>query len=193
MLCSCRQTTIQLIDWLIVKNFKYIFFPTLLWLLLTACQSGQAETYWLERVETPEKVSKNGPFPIVSDPRDLGYLTAITIDGDRILMNGGDGCDARVKSIHRFSVGRPLADAIDYAGGQKRFDDFLLRRLRTKLTNWEQSIIVKESDKNIESEVCQLIMRTVVFKGKKELVLWDTTYFYKFELGDDYDKAFKKK
>ena len=176
-----------------MKSFKYTVFSAVLLLLLTACQSGQAETYWLERIETPEKVSKEGPFPIVSDPRDLGYLTSITIDGDRILMNGNDGCDARVKSIHRFSVGRPLADAIDSAGGQKKFDAFLLRKLKTKMTDWEQTIIVKESDKNIESEACQLIMRAVVFKGRKELVLWDTTYFYKFELGDDYDKAFKKK
>lgn len=176
-----------------MKSFKYTVLSAISWLLLTACQSGQAETYWLERIETPERVSKEGPFPIVSDPRDLGYLTAITINGDEILMNGSDGCDARIKSIHKFSIGRPLADAIESAGGSKKFDSFLLRKLKTKMTDWGQTIIVKESNKNIESEACQLIMRALVFKGRKELVLWDTTYFYKFDLGDDYDKAFKNK
>ena len=51
--------------------------------------------------------------------------------------------------------------------------------------------MIKKSDQNIDSEACLLIMNTSIFKGKKEIVLWDTRYFYKFELGEDYEKSFQ--
>lgn len=175
-------------------NFrKYSFVLLIACLTLAACESGQAETYWLERIESPFKAGKGVRNPYVADPRDAGYLTSITIKDGELLMNGDDGCNAKIDYARQFYVSRALADTIDEAGGRGKFDEFLVRKLKTKIFNWDQRIVVKKSDRNIESEVCQLIMNTSVFKGKKELVLWDTRYFYKFELGEDFDKAFKSK
>lgn len=106
-------------------------------------------------------------------------------------MNGSNGCDAKVDYVRQFSVSRALADTIDDVGGKGVFDDFLLRKLKTKLSNWEQRIMIKKSDRNIDSEACLLIMNASIFKGEKEIVLWDTRYFYKFELGEDYERSFQ--
>lgn len=161
-------------------------------LFLSFFTNVRAETYWLSRIETPEKISKKGPFPIVSDPRDAGYLTAITVKGNTILVNGGDGCGVRIDYARDFYIDRTLSEAIDDAGGMKKFDTFLNRKLKTTISNWKQRLELKEPLTENESDVCQLLNRTTFYKGPKEIILWDTVYFYKFNLGDDYENAFKK-
>ncbi|WP_159099022.1 hypothetical protein [Aquabacterium olei] len=160
--------------------------------ILSASAGTPTQTYWLSRIETPERVSKNGPYPIVSDPRDAGYLTAITIENDVVLMNGADGCGARIDYTRDFYIDRTLAEAIDDAGGIKKFNAFVERKLKTTITAWKQKLELKEPLTKNDSDVCQLLARTSIYKGLKEIVLWDTLYFYKFDLGADYKGAFRK-
>lgn len=86
-----------------------------------------------------------------------------------------------------------MADAIDDAGGRQKFNAFLRSKLKTGTRNWIERLEIKRSAKDGYPDICQILMSTSIYRGRNELVLWDTMYFYKFDLGVDYDKAFERK
>ena len=184
MQCFCVLNMIRSIRVNNMKAYRRLIY--IVFLLFFGCQGNAAETYWLSRIESPEKVLRSEHHPVVEDPRDAGYALPLTIDGGKFYMHG-DNCGYDVDFIRPFSIGRALADLIDDVGGRDGFDAFLKKKLNTKMSDWKDRYVLKASVVDAESTACQLLQSSSIFRGDREVILWDTTYFYKFELG----KAFK--
>ena len=81
---------------------------------------------------------------------------------------------------------RLLADLIDDMGGRKSLDAFLSNKLKTAIVDWKDELTIKQSTKQIDESPCKLLQGSSIYRGKNELILWDTTYFYRFKLGADF-------
>lgn len=159
---------------------------TLAWLayfLGAGCQ-GQ-ETYWLVQVAAPVKPPAKF-HPYLENPANrTGDVAAITVSSEKIVFNG-EWCDYQIEKIKPFKMDRLLADLIDDMGGRKSLDAFLSNKLKTAIVDWKDELTIKQSTKQIDESPCKLLQGSSIYRGKNELVLWDTTYFYRFKLGADF-------
>lgn len=151
--------------------------------LLFLGTSAKAEvTYWLTNVAAPIKAPL-GQHPYLEDPSSQeGEVAAITIAGSHVLFNG-EWCDYQIEKIKKFRVDRTLSDLIQDIGGSRSFDVFLFKKLKTRLAEWQDEIIVKQSDRGTDEYACKLLQGSSIFRNQNSLILWDTIYFYRFELG----------
>lgn len=164
----------------IIKCVLLAFFA-----LLSGCQVHAEETYWLVSISAPIKPPAN-VHPYLEDPADrTGNIAALTIANGKILFNG-EWCAYEIEKVQPFKLDRLLADLMDDMGGRKKFDVFLSRRLSTKMADWKREYVLKQSNKQIDEAPCQLLQGSSIYQGNKELVLWDTTFFYRFKLGEKF-------
>lgn len=153
--------------------------------LLTGCQSQAEQTYWLTHIAAPIKPPAT-IHPYLENPANrTGDVAAITLSSEKIVFNG-EWCDYQIEKIKPFKMDRLLADLIDDMGGRKSLDAFLSNKLRTAMVDWKDELTIKQSTKQIDESPCKLLQGSSIYRGKNELVLWDTTYFYRFKLGADF-------
>jgi hypothetical protein len=145
-------------------------------------------TYWLTHISAPYQVD-NGTYPRLENPSDhTGDIYAITIMSNKIKFNG-DECNYDVKQTRKFVIDRLLSDEIDYAGGSVKFKSFLKSKLKTNIDKWNVEYSVVQSKKYIDDSKCFLLQNSAIYQSDKELILWDFTFFYRFALGKDFEKA----
>ncbi len=161
---------------------KHLRFPLVCLLSLATAASQANETYWLSHVAAPVKTPP-ALHPYLEEPisrtRDV---SAITITEGRMVFNG-EWCDYPIEKIRPFKVDRLLSDLMDDMGGRKRLDAFLAKKLKTSVNDWRDELTIKQSTKQVDEAPCKLLQGASIFRGKEELILWDTTYFYRFKLG----------
>lgn len=158
----------------------------LTWLAIFLGVECQAqETYWLTQISTPFELQET-IRPYLENPANrTGDVAAITVSSEKIVFNG-EWCDYQIEKIKPFKMDRLLADLIDDMGGRKSLDAFLSNKLRTAMVDWKDELTIKQSTKQIDESPCKLLQGSSIYRGKNELVLWDTTYFYRFKLGADF-------
>lgn len=167
-------------------GLKYIFFIFFIFFVsLSGCQVYAEETYWLESIVAPIKPPST-VYPYLENPTDrTGDVAALTIAGGKILFNG-EWCAYEVEKVKPFKIDRLLADLIEDMGGRKEFDNFLSKRLRTSMVDWKKEYFLIQSNVQIDEAPCRLLQGSSIYQGNKELVLWDTTFFYRFKLGEKF-------
>jgi hypothetical protein len=145
------------------------------------------ETFWLTHISAPYKTPKD-MFPYLENPADnTGDVAVITLKDNRIAFNG-DMCNYEIEKIKPFYINRVLADTIDESGGEKKFQQFLQFKLKMKsaLSSWKQVYFVKRTYVPNDARACQLLQSSSMFRAGPEVILWDTTYFYRFQLGKEF-------
>lgn len=158
---------------------------SVLFVFLIGCQVYAEETYWLESISAPIKLPST-VYPYLEKPTDrTGNVAALTIVGGKVLFNG-ERCACEIEKVKPFKIDRLLADLIGEMGGRKEFDDFLSKRLRTNIFDWKKEYFLIQSNAQIDEAPCRLLQGSSIYQGKKELVLWDTTFFYRFKLGEKF-------
>lgn len=167
-----------------MKHFYKPLFVVLLY-LLTGCQSQAEQTYWLTHIAAPFKPPETIPPYLETPSNRTGDVAAITVSGEKITFNG-EWCDYQIEKLKPFKVDRLLADLMDDMGGKKSLETFLSNKLKTNLSDWRDEITIKQSTKQIDEAPCKLLQGSSIYRGKNELVLWDTTYFYRFKLGAEF-------
>ena len=155
--------------------------------LLIGCNVEANETFWLANIAAPYKTPK-GIFPLLENPADnTGNVSAITLKNSKVIFNG-ELCNYGIEKVEAFSVDRTLADTVDDAGGKKKFQIFLHTKLKMKtdLANWKQEYTLKRSDQFLDISGCQLLQNSSMYRAGSDLILWNSMFFYRFQLGKEF-------
>jgi hypothetical protein len=156
---------------------------TLVCLLSFATSASQAnETYWLAQVAALARTHST-VHPHLEDPESrTGDVSSITITEGRMVFNG-EWCDYSIEKVKPFKMDRLLSDLMEDMGGQKRLDAFLASKLKTSVSEWREELTIKQSNEQVDAAPCKLLQGASIYRGKDELILWDTAYFYRFKIG----------
>lgn len=154
------------------------FFLTLSFLFLGGCVNA-AEYFYLTHY-APILKSKANKSPHVDDP--LYADTIIYIDGDRFELYGR-GCNGKIEKILPFSQSRAFVSIVDDAGGDVVFNNFLKSKIHTDFIQWKKRYLTKFSDNKSDALGCELLQKSMIFRSVNEIIITDTTYFYRFLLG----------
>lgn len=146
--------------------------------LLNGC-ADSAEYFYLTHY-APAYVVVDGSSPPVDDP--AYSVTAIYLDGNRIGLYNSD-CNGEIQKILPFSQNRAFVKIVDAAGGEVAFKKFLKRKIQTDMSQWEKRYLTKFSAAEYETLACPLLQQSMIFRSPNEIIITDTTYFYRFLLG----------
>jgi hypothetical protein len=150
--------------------------------LLNSGHSLAEETYWLTHIAAPFKVPST-LHPYLENPAShTGDFSAISVNEGRVVFNG-EWCGYSIEKVKPFKMDRLLSDLMDDMGGRKRLDAFLAKKLKTSVNDWRDELTIKQSTKQVEEAPCKLLQGASIYRGRDELILWDTTYFYRFQIG----------
>jgi hypothetical protein len=159
-----------------MHRISRIFF-TLSFLFLGGCVNA-AEYFYLTHY-APVLESKANKSPPVDDPSYAD--TVIYIDGDRFELYGRD-CKGKIEKILPFSQSRAFVSIVEDAGGDVTFNNFLKTKIHTDINQWKKRYLTKFLDNKSDALGCELLQKSMIFRSANEIIITDTTYFYRFLL-----------
>jgi uncharacterized protein YrzB (UPF0473 family) len=158
------------------KISKIIFSLTFLFL---GGHVNAAEYFYLTHYAPIVESETNKPPP-VDDP---SYApTIIYVDGERFGLVERD-CNGEIEKTQPFSQSRAFVSIVDDAGGDVAFRKFLKIKIHTDMTQWKKRYLVKFPDKKTDASSCELLQQSMIFRSENEIIITDTTYFYRFSKG----------
>lgn len=163
-----------------MRNYSVQFFLALTICLI--CVNAIAdEVFWIAQIETPYKDTKDMHPWLESADNIQGASSKITIQGNKLMLNI-NGCNVTINKISPFSVSRTLLDLINDAGGDTKFKSFLKNKLHTDMSQWKTEYFVKVPEKNAGGPGCEAIQSSLIYRSADELILTDTSFFYRLIL-----------
>lgn len=160
-----------------MNNFLRLFF--LLFILLS-CGCATSEEYFYLTHYSPIYASTANKSPPVDDPSYAD--TIIYVDGNRIGLHASD-CNGQIEKTLPFSQSRAFVSIIDDAGGDVAFRKFLKVKIHTDIDQWQKKYLTKFSTIKSDALACELLKKSMIFRSENEIIITDTTYFYRFLLG----------
>lgn len=148
-------------------------------LLLTGGCASSEEYFYLTHYK-PIYESKNHNPPPVDDPSYAD--TIIYINENRIGLHASD-CNGEIEKISPFSQSRAFVNIVDDAGGDVAFKKFLKTKIHTDIDKWQNKYQTKFQSIKSEIMACELLKKSMIFRSANEIIITDTTYFYRFLLG----------
>lgn len=146
---------------------------------LLSGSANSAEYFYLTHY-APAYAVGDGSTPPVDDPAYAD--TVIYLDGNRIGLYNSD-CNGEIKKILPFSQGRAFVGIVDEAGGDIAFKRFLKTKIHTDIDQWQKKYLTKFPAIESETMGCVLLESSMIFRSTNEIIITDTSYFYRFLLG----------
>lgn len=184
--CSkpCHQTQARERDFLrkimieraVLRQFKILLLVTLA-LLANCAQSETDKFYWL-KYEATARVGGPEENYIVDSPDRGADAVVIQIKSNRVFLNG-NLCSAPIEEVENFSINRFMAMDIDDLGGQKKFNEFISKKLKSNLSNWKKQIYTGKAD-NLVGAGCRLISNSALIQGTGEIIIKYGKAYYRF-------------
>lgn len=147
-------------------------------LLVGACATSE-EYFYLTHYKPIYESGASNPPP-VDEPAYAD--TIIYIDENRIGLNSSD-CNGEIEKILPFSKSRAFVSIVDDAGGDAAFKKFLKTKIHTDIDKWQNKYQTKFQSIKSETMACELLKKSMIFRSSNEIIITDTTYFYRFLLG----------
>ena len=162
-----------------LRRLKSLFLITFA-LLANCAQSETDKFYWL-KYEATARVGGPEENYIVDSPDRGADAVVIQIKSNRVFLNG-NLCSAPIEEVENFSINRFMAMDIDDLGGQKKFNEFISKKLKSNLSNWKKQIYTGKAD-NLVGAGCRLISNSALIQGTGEIVIKYGKAYYRFVEG----------